>query len=115
MTRWISSRRCWNRTLAWSRSPIPHIRHAADGMKGRCAVNLHNAVTMSQEHHGKRVCSLKAERINQVCAALRSRWDAGELDRDRTPQAIIRRLRSELALLGQPHPQQQFLVARIGA
>ncbi len=42
-----------------------------DGMKGRCAVNLHNAVTVSQERLGKRVASLSAERMHEVCTALR--------------------------------------------
>lgn len=41
-----------------------------DGMKGRCAVNLHNAVTVSQERLGKRIASLTAERMGEVCAAL---------------------------------------------
>lgn len=42
-----------------------------DGMKGRCAVNLHNVVTISQSRVGKRVASLSAERMQQVCQALR--------------------------------------------
>ena len=42
-----------------------------DGMKGRCAVNLHNAVTLAQERLGKRVASLSAQRMQEVCAALR--------------------------------------------
>lgn len=42
-----------------------------DGMKGPCAVNLHNAVTFSQERLGKRVAALGAEKMQQVCAALR--------------------------------------------
>lgn len=42
-----------------------------DGMKGRCAANLHNAVTVSQERLGKRVTSLSGERMQEVCAALR--------------------------------------------
>ena len=42
-----------------------------DGMKGRCAVNLHNAVTITQERLGKRVASLSHERMQEVCAALR--------------------------------------------
>jgi mRNA interferase MazF len=42
-----------------------------DGMKGRCAVNLHNAVTVSQERLGRRVTSLSSERMQHVCAALR--------------------------------------------
>ena len=42
-----------------------------DGMKGRSAVNLHNAVTVSQEHLGKSVTSLSAVRMPEVCVALR--------------------------------------------
>jgi len=42
-----------------------------DGMKGRCAVNLHNAVTVAQARLGRRVASLSAERMQEVCAALR--------------------------------------------
>jgi mRNA-degrading endonuclease toxin of MazEF toxin-antitoxin module len=42
-----------------------------DGMKGRCAVNLHNAVTISQERLGRRVASLDHQRMAEVCAALR--------------------------------------------
>lgn len=42
-----------------------------DGMRGRCAVNLHNAVTVSQARLGNRVGSLSAARMQEVCAALR--------------------------------------------
>jgi mRNA interferase MazF len=42
-----------------------------DGMKGPCAVNLHNAVTVSQERLGKRVARLSSSRMNEVCGALR--------------------------------------------
>lgn len=42
-----------------------------DGLKGRCAVNLHNTVTVSQQHLGKRVARLSPFRMAQVCAALR--------------------------------------------
>jgi mRNA interferase MazF len=42
-----------------------------DGMKGPCAVNLHNAVTVSQGRLGKRVARLNDERLSEVCAALR--------------------------------------------
>ena len=41
-----------------------------DGMKTRCAVNLHNAVTVSQQRLGPRVARLSALRMNEVCAAL---------------------------------------------
>ena len=42
-----------------------------DGMKGRCAVNLHNAVTVAQTRLGRRVANLSAGRMQEVCAALR--------------------------------------------
>jgi len=42
-----------------------------DGMKVHCAVNLHNAVTVSQERLGKRVAQLRPSRMNEICAALR--------------------------------------------
>lgn len=42
-----------------------------DGMKGRCAVNLHNAVTVSQGRLGKRVARLNEDRLSELCAALR--------------------------------------------
>ena len=41
-----------------------------DGMKGACAVNLHNAITVSQRRLGKRVARLGSLRMNQICAAL---------------------------------------------
>ena len=42
-----------------------------DGMKAPCAVNLHNAVTVSQRRLGKRVGQLSASKMSEVCAALR--------------------------------------------
>jgi mRNA interferase MazF len=42
-----------------------------DGMKSRCAVNLHNAVTLTQARLGRRVSSLSTARMHEVCAALR--------------------------------------------
>lgn len=42
-----------------------------DGMKGPCAVNLHNAVTVSQDRLASRVSTLRVERMREVCAALR--------------------------------------------
>jgi mRNA interferase MazF len=41
-----------------------------DGMKAPCAVNLHNAVTVSQNRLGKRVAQLGSPRMKEVCAAL---------------------------------------------
>lgn len=42
-----------------------------DGMKARCAVNLHNAVTVGREDLGKRVAQLSSARMREICAALR--------------------------------------------
>jgi mRNA interferase MazF len=42
-----------------------------DGMKDRCAVNLHNAVTVSQQRLGKRVARLGPGRMTEICSALR--------------------------------------------
>lgn len=51
--------------------PSEMILDVDDGMKGRCAVNLHNVVTVSQERLGKRLASLSAERMHEICMALR--------------------------------------------
>ncbi len=42
-----------------------------DGMKTPCAVNLHNAVTISQDRLGRRVAHLSSLRMSEICAALR--------------------------------------------
>lgn len=42
-----------------------------DGMKSPCAVNLHNAVTVSQQRLGRRLAQLGSARMNEICAALR--------------------------------------------
>lgn len=41
-----------------------------DGMKAPCAVNLHNAVTISQNRLGKRVARLGSLRMSEICTAL---------------------------------------------
>jgi mRNA interferase MazF len=41
-----------------------------DGMKHMCAVNLHNVITVSREHLGRRVAKLSGQRLAEVCAAL---------------------------------------------
>jgi mRNA interferase MazF len=51
--------------------PSEVLLNEEDGMKTRCAVNLHNAVTISQDRLGKRVAQLNSLRMNEVCAALR--------------------------------------------
>ncbi len=42
----------------------------ADGMKGPCAVNLHNVVTVSKTHLGRQVAVLSSERLSEICGAL---------------------------------------------
>ena len=51
--------------------PSEVILDIEDGMKGRCAVNLHNAVTIGQSRLGRRVSNLSEARMEEVCAALR--------------------------------------------
>ena len=41
-----------------------------DGMKGTCAVNLHNIQTVRKSRLGRRVGSLSDGRMNEICAAL---------------------------------------------
>ena len=40
-------------------------------MKAPCVVNLHNAVTVTQQRLGKRVAHLGSHRMDEICAALR--------------------------------------------
>ena len=42
-----------------------------DGMKGPCAVNLHNVATVSQQELGRLVARLNSRRMDEICAALR--------------------------------------------
>ena len=42
-----------------------------DGMKAPCAVNLHNAITVSQKRLGRRVTQLGSRRMGEICAAVR--------------------------------------------
>jgi len=51
--------------------PSEVLLDAEDGMKGRYAVNLHHAVTVSQRRLGKRLARLGAQRMSEVCSALR--------------------------------------------
>ena len=51
--------------------PSEVVLNEEDGMKAPCAVNLHNAVTVSQQRLGKRLAQLGPAKMNEVCAALR--------------------------------------------
>lgn len=51
--------------------PSEVVLNQDDGMKTPCAVNLHNAVTVSQQKLGKRLAQLSPARMREICAALR--------------------------------------------
>jgi mRNA interferase MazF len=51
--------------------PSEVVLNEEDGMKAPCAVNLHNILTISQDHLGRRVAGLNSVRMNEICAALR--------------------------------------------
>ena len=51
--------------------PSEVVLNEEDGMKAPCAVNLHNAVTVSQDRLGRRVAQLSSLRMAEICAALR--------------------------------------------
>jgi mRNA interferase MazF len=51
--------------------PSEVVLNEEDGMKGPCAVNLHNTVTVSPQRLGKRVAHLSSTRMAEICAALR--------------------------------------------
>lgn len=51
--------------------PSEVLLNEEDGMKGTCAVNLHNPVTVVQDRLGKRVAQLGSMRMQEICAALR--------------------------------------------
>jgi mRNA interferase MazF len=42
-----------------------------DGMKHTCAINLHNAVTVSQRRLGRRVARLSPAKMAELCTSLR--------------------------------------------
>jgi mRNA interferase MazF len=51
--------------------PSEVVLNEEDGMKAPCAVNLQNALTISQGRLGKRVAGLNSLRMNEICTALR--------------------------------------------
>lgn len=51
--------------------PSEVILDIEDGMKGTCAVNLHNSITLAQVRLGRHLSNLSAERMREICAALR--------------------------------------------
>jgi mRNA interferase MazF len=42
-----------------------------DGMKAPCVVNLHHAITISQDRLGRRIGQLSPLRMGEICGALR--------------------------------------------
>ena len=50
--------------------PSEVVLNEEDGVKASCAVNLHNAVTISQDRLGRRVAQLNSLRMGEICAAL---------------------------------------------
>ena len=50
--------------------PSEVVLNEEDGMKASCAVNLHNAVTISQDRLGRRIAQLNSLRMGEICAAL---------------------------------------------
>jgi mRNA interferase MazF len=61
--------------------PSEVVLDAEDGMKAPCAVNLHNAVTISQERLGRRVAKLNSSRMEEICTALAFSLGCGVADR----------------------------------
>ena len=51
--------------------PSEVVLNEEDGMKAPCAVNLHNAITVSQQRLGRRLAHLSSARMNEICTALR--------------------------------------------
>ena len=51
--------------------PSPLVLHEDDSMKWSCAVDLHNATTISQGGLAKRVAHLSSLQTSEICAVLR--------------------------------------------
>jgi mRNA interferase MazF len=58
-------------TLTIRGVPSEVILSEEDGMKGPCAVNLHNVVTIPQKELGRRVAQLRSLRMGEICGAMR--------------------------------------------
>jgi mRNA interferase MazF len=50
--------------------PSEVILDVDDGMKNRCAVNLHHLVTVPKDRIGRRVASLSTGRADEICRAM---------------------------------------------
>jgi mRNA-degrading endonuclease toxin of MazEF toxin-antitoxin module len=63
--------RLYQFALLSKKKPLVVLLGEDGGMKAPCAVNLHNAVTVSQGRLGKRVAQLSSARMHETCVALR--------------------------------------------
>ena len=50
--------------------PSEVVLDAEDGMKGPCAINLHNLVTVAKAGLGRRLTALSDDRMREVCGAI---------------------------------------------
>jgi mRNA interferase MazF len=50
--------------------PSEVVLDVEDGMKGLCAINLHNLVTVAKAGLGRRLTALTDDRMREVCGAL---------------------------------------------
>ncbi len=50
--------------------PSEVVLDADDGMKGPCAINLHNIVTVAKAGLGRRLVALREDRMREVCGAI---------------------------------------------
>ena len=51
--------------------PSEVVLNEEDGMKGPCAINLFNTITITRAQLGRRVAQLTPDRLQELCAALR--------------------------------------------
>ena len=60
--------------------PSEMILGVDDGMKGQCAANFHNLITVPRAGLGRRVAQLDGRRLGQACAALAFALGCGGAD-----------------------------------
>jgi hypothetical protein len=93
--------------------PSEVVPNVEDGMKSPSAVNLHNAVTVSQQRLGKVVAQLSSARMSEVCAALRfslgcyANWLVGTFRRLASVSLWTAPLKPKSGLSG---PPPQFII-----
>jgi PemK-like, MazF-like toxin of type II toxin-antitoxin system len=69
--------------------PSEVVLHEEDGMKSPRAVNLHNAVTVSQQRLGRRVAQHSAARMNEVVLPCASLWGATQTSCRDSPRLSV--------------------------